>query len=213
VVVDDSSIDQIGLSIVEVCVSCANEPLWKIAEWESASPATLMICPADSGGTTYHRGELGGIKRQRYDSLLAQQTSLDRLIGTLERFNGTSYVQIGTDGVISGTGAASAAIYDSDTGEQSNGRVYVTLSQSQLDLLNQSFKALEEAVFKSLAVETWVKPYVDQIGLTFDAATGFAFDFTQMQSSLDALRQMYASKAAFTLVGTQAANGTWRRAV
>lgn len=111
-----------------------------------------------------------------------------------------SRVTVGANGVGGGAGTPISTAWDSASGSPVNGRAYVTLSQAQVDLLHQSFKAAEDAVFKSFAVAAWVTPYVDQTGLSFDTGSGFGFDFSGMQASLDALHVADARTAAITLL-------------
>ena len=90
----------------------------------------------------------------------AYNTWLDKL-QTLERFNGRTFAT-------PATGAAS---------------VTVNLFQQRLDVLGQSWQALEESVYGSLVLQTRLKPYLDAISLSVTDA-GIAMDFSGMEAAL-----------------------------
>jgi hypothetical protein len=80
--------------------------------------------------------------------------------------------------------------------EHFNGRTYqpvpegsaavtVTLWHSPRDMLQLSYEALKTSVYQSLALQTRLKPYLDEIGLNITDA-GVQLDFTQVKADFTA---------------------------
>lgn len=100
-------------------------------------------------------------QRARLAELQSQQAQLTRLMGLLERFNGDTFVKQETGGVRTGVGAFIAGATTAGTGWGGMGSVaYVSLSDAQVGLLNQSYASLKESVYGGLVMETRLKPYL-----------------------------------------------------
>jgi len=97
---------------------------------------------------------------------------VDRLT-ILERFNGRTF-----NAVPAGTAAVTVNLW--------------TTSQA---LLQQSYDHLKASVYQSLALQTWLRPYLDKIGLTV-TATGVKLDFSALRTEFDA---RFAADQASTL--------------
>ncbi|MCK9284543.1 MAG: hypothetical protein M0P39_09705, partial [Rhodocyclaceae bacterium] len=156
--------------------------------------------PTGWSGATRTVADLSESELQRYQAVLAQQQHIDQLIGVLERFDAETFVQISAQGVTTGAGSAINPIYDTVDGTQVNGRLYLGLSQAQVNLLNQSYQTLQDSIYNDFAMTTWVKPYVDEITLNFDISTGLSVDFSAMDGKLDALFQTDARSAIVSLI-------------
>jgi trimeric autotransporter adhesin len=63
--------------------------------------------------------------------------------------------------------------------------VTVNLFQQRLDLLQQSWEALEQSVYSSLVLQTRLKPYLDSVSLSI-SSDGIALDFSGINAALDA---------------------------
>lgn len=92
----------------------------------------------------------------------ATQTWDDKLT-ILEHFSGRTFREVPT-----GTDAVS-----------------VTINVAAQNLLQQSYDALKESVYRGLALQTRLQPYIDDIGL-LATDNGFRFDFTQLNADFDA---------------------------
>ena len=62
--------------------------------------------------------------------------------------------------------------------------VSVTITVGAQNLLQQSYDALKESVYRSLVLQTRLQPYIDNIGL-LATDNGFRFDFTQLNADFD----------------------------
>ena len=79
----------------------------------------------------------------------------------LEAFNGSNYQPLSTTGVTS-----------------------VLTGMPRQALLEQSYDALVSSVYGALAMQTRLKPYLDEIGLTI-CASGVKLDFSAMEAAND----------------------------
>jgi Ca2+-binding RTX toxin-like protein len=154
----------------------------------------IYVAPGMSGAGAYENylqyweaGEavLAGLvatDRTQIEALKAEQTQFARMITTLERFNGQPFVAVGDTGVRTGAGGwVSAAM-------NTNGvkRVYVSLSSTQVDLLQRSYDALVESTYDGLVVQTRLRTYLDSIVLSYDDTTDdSSVDFSGLEAKLN----------------------------
>jgi len=122
----------------------------------------------------------------RWNAQRAQIAEIEHRIGVLERFNGVPFVDVGDDGVTTGGGRqlTTQTILNGETGMESR-QLFVPLSTTQVDLLQQSYQQLKESVYAGIALETRLQPYLADIGLEIDAS-GFRFTFDDLEAQLDA---------------------------
>jgi Ca2+-binding RTX toxin-like protein len=85
----------------------------------------------------------------------------------LEHFNGRTFLPVPSD---------------------TTSAVAINFFTDRLNLLNQSYQALKDSVYQSLALQTHLKPYLDAISLTVDA-TGIKLDFTALNALLETHKQ------------------------
>ncbi len=113
-------------------------------------------------------------------------------LNVLERFNGTAFIDfdsMNTDNATSlmmemasssgGSGSGGGGGQVASSIKQLN----FTISQAQLDLLQQSYDALKQSVYESLLPQTRFKPYLDAIGLDFIEGE-FQLDYSAMEALL-----------------------------
>ena len=108
----------------------------------------------------------------------------------LESFNGSYFFGIpeseqrqgATDGI---------SIYSASTPPTVSGGAVLTavpitisLSQTQLDMLQKSYEAVRGSVYQSLLLQTRFKPLLDQINLTIDE-NGIRLDFTELKNTFN----------------------------
>ncbi|HEX5636544.1 MAG TPA: calcium-binding protein, partial [Gammaproteobacteria bacterium] len=130
-----------------------------------------------------------------YEALMAaraMQAEVVQLISTLERFNGIPFVTVAPAEVVTGDGVKFVVSSEStpDTSGGSSGlfsprRVYITLPSAQINMLNQSYAALQDSIYGGLVMQTRLSGYMDALSLNMDA-TGLHFDFTGLTAMLDA---------------------------
>jgi hypothetical protein len=139
-----------------------------LGNW-NADPGTLIV--------------LSDEDRAHLEALQAEQAQLVGMLGTLERFNGQSFVNVQEQGVVLGSGQWTGAA----TNSIGVNRVYVSLSATQLDLLSQSYQAIQSSVYAGLIRQTRLSPYLGAISLTYDDQTGaFGMDASGLDAALDA---------------------------
>jgi hypothetical protein len=139
-----------------------------LGHW-NADPGTLIV--------------LSDEDRAHLEALQAEQAQLVGMLGTLEHFNGQSFVNVQEQGVVLGSGQWNGAA----TNSIGVNRVYVSLSATQLDLLNQSYQAIRTSVYDGLIKQTRLSPYLDAISVTYDDQTGaFGIDASGLDAALDA---------------------------
>ena len=121
-----------------------------------------------------------------------QQARIERLLKTLEAFNGQPFVSVpgstATSGSRPSTLVAFAAPY---AGGGSGGALLDAatpliygLEQARLDLLNQSYAALRQSIYDGLALQTRLKPLLETINLQIDEH-GIRLDFSALNAELD----------------------------
>jgi Ca2+-binding RTX toxin-like protein len=130
-------------------------------------------------------------EQQKLAELRDEQQAITRLIGTLERFNGTSFVDVAPDAVVTGAGST---LLVSESGERTSSsgavfagvqRVYVSLSSAQLGMLNSSFEALKDSVYYGLLTQTRLSSYLNAIGVQWSGEE-LVLDFSPMEQLLAA---------------------------
>jgi len=150
------------------------------------------LSPADlsSGSFVSSSGSGSGIfvppseaELQRRAALLAQQAAITQLIGTLEKFNGLTFVNVEPTGVRTGASqfisASSGGSSSGGTLSTGGGQVYVSLSSTQLDFMNRAYDALRQSVYDGLLLQTRLKPYLDAVTLTI-SDTDIGMDLTNV---------------------------------
>lgn len=135
--------------------------------------------------------------RAHLEALQAEQAQLIGMLGTLERFNGQPFVSVQEQGVVLGSGQW----VGSATGSIGVNRVYVSLSATQLDLLNQSYQAIQSSIYEGLVTQTRLRPYLQGISLAYDNENGvFGIDASLLDSALDSAQNADARNGLIDLV-------------
>lgn len=145
------------------------------------------------------------------DAIRVQQANIERMLKTLEAFNGHNFVPLAQPGsstvsliLASSPSAQSQAIIDAIN----NGGnlpflgklpAQYTMEQARYDLLKQSYNQLVDSVYAALATQTRLKPYMDAIGLKVDAS-GISLDFTDMDALLASHKQTNAADALYAMI-------------
>jgi Ca2+-binding RTX toxin-like protein len=141
-----------------------------------------------------------------YENIRAQQAQIERMLKTLEAFNGREFVPIAPNANTSGSTLAvfNAGVPGSSVG--GNGLSAFTkapamynLEQARLDLLTQSYNQLVDSVYSALVTQTRLKPYMDSISLQVNA-NGISLDFTAMDAMLDTKQQTNSANALYDLI-------------
>ncbi|PPK76541.1 hypothetical protein B0F87_103148 [Methylobacter tundripaludum] len=138
--------------------------------------------------------------QNKYDNIRVQQDGIERLLKTLEAFNGRDFAPIASN---SGSTTLAAFSTSAPAGGSGSGfgldidtPVMYNMQQARLNLLNQSYNSLAASVYDSLILQTRLKPYLDSISLTLTDG-GIGLDF----SALDSLLASQHSGNANTAVG------------
>lgn len=63
--------------------------------------------------------------------------------------------------------------------------VFVSISDAQLNLLEQSYAELKQSVYEGLVLQTRLKPYLDEVNLTIDES-GIEVNFSVLEGDLNA---------------------------
>ncbi|MBG9388551.1 calcium-binding protein [Caenimonas aquaedulcis] len=118
-------------------------------------------------------------------------------LNALEAFNGDKFIRIP---IPTGDGSGGQSTGGSGGGSGTAGppTYLVTISPAQVNLLNESYDALRESVYASLALQTRLTPYLDSVGLVIDEQ-GLSFDTTTMVALLDTAHTANARDALFDL--------------
>lgn len=118
----------------------------------------------------------------------------NRKLHVLEAFNGQYFFNLPTQKSQTSGANWGLSISSATTAGSNNGGVAaflslpilrVNLAAPQLDLLQQAYDALKENVYASLAMQTRLKPYLDQITVLIDDA-GIRLDATLLNQTLTA---------------------------
>ncbi len=141
-----------------------------------------------------------------YNTISAQQANIERMLKTLESFYGRNFVPIvpgtndsGSTLIAFNVGTPGAA--DDLTIFTKTPAMY-NMEQPRLDLLTQSYNQLFDSVYGTLAMQTRLKPYFDEIAL-MDTANGFTPDFSGMNALLESHKQASAQNAFGDLLDLQ----------
>ncbi|WP_165680455.1 calcium-binding protein [Metapseudomonas otitidis] len=161
-----------------------------IAEWaKSADYQTFdkRIDALDEGGTDVrfqYSWEAAGAAPT--DAQKSTQQLLER-IKALEVFNGQNFLRFGKVGTTANSLTLSFGMGTTNgttTYAIKDGSVVINedrlgLNAGQAGLLNQAYEALKKSIYDGLLLQTRLKPYVDQIGLSITDA-GIALDYSEM---------------------------------
>ena len=124
-------------------------------------------------------------ERESLAQLKSQQADITRRIGTLEKFNGLSFVTVDATGVTTGQGWRMDA---EDYGGTGLRRVYVNVDWLQIQLINQSHQILLDSVYDGLLLQTRLKPYLDIVGINLEQTGEIHLDFSGLTAALVNLR-------------------------
>ena len=162
---------------------------------EAARLSLETFCPLGMSQTPLD--ELYPVDAVHYAAMKAQAAELNRKMGILERFNGATFLNFGPYAISFGNGVAVAVNtgtvevpgMDGDSSGSSYSYSFSVprLSATQIDLLEKSYQALRQSVYAGLALQTRLKPYLDDVSLVLDE-TGIHIDFGAMQTRLETLR-------------------------
>ena len=108
-------------------------------------------------------------------ALMTKQQKLVNIIALLEKFNGTTLVNVQGNQVTISTGQ----IINAQQGE-----VAVSLAQQQITLLEQSYQALQDAMYQGLLSQTRLKPYLNQIEIVVSKQGDVSLDLTKLDALL-----------------------------
>lgn len=100
----------------------------------------------------------------------------------IETFNGSYFY--GLPNTTQTAGAITGLTIATPTAGSTNVPITVSMLQTQLDLLQQSYDAIKSSVYQALLLQTRFKPLLDQINLVIDA-NGINLDFTQLTTSFN----------------------------
>ncbi|BBA32636.1 hemolysin-type calcium binding domain protein [Methylocaldum marinum] len=172
----------------------------------TAEEAYFVLHEDDFGGLDTGTPTLV-ISDERKAEIRAQIAEIEHLIKVLEPFNGQNFIQF-ADGQATDTTVGVVAWIDGGSGGSSIGwapvpggrtPVFGTFEQGRLDLLRQSYEALKQSVYQGLALQTWLKPYLDAVSFTV-TETGLTLDFSALDARLDTLYQTDAGNALTDLI-------------
>jgi hypothetical protein len=124
----------------------------------------------------------------KFDNIRSQQDRIERLLKTLEAFNGRDFAPIASN---SGSTTLLAFSTSAPAGGNSIGSfgiditvpVMYNMEQARLNLLTQSYNSLVSSVYDALIMQTRLKPYLDSISLTVTDG-GIGLDFSALDSLL-----------------------------
>jgi Ca2+-binding RTX toxin-like protein len=176
-------------------------PGMSIADYIAAQNAGVSSSGAGGGDGGSGTGIIGsGVDLARLQALQAQEAHLEAMLGVLERFNGLPFVTVGENSVTTGQGwAISASTQPINTGGSGSGLpttqyAFVSITGSQMDLLEQSYSQIKNSLYDGLVLQTRLTPYLDDISLTIDE-TGIKLDFSDMEAAMDTLHTTDPAKA------------------
>ncbi|SDX17986.1 calcium-binding protein, partial [Nitrosomonas communis] len=123
--------------------------------------------------------------REEYQTLLQQQQETVGILSVLERFNASPFVTVGTDRVTLGNGSQNIVNPAPISDGTSIRRVFVSLSTTQTELMQQGYETLKESVYGSLVLQTRLSPYLNEITLNVTETAGVSVDFSRVNSLLN----------------------------
>jgi hypothetical protein len=135
-------------------------------------------------------------QRAAWQAKMDRITHLEKLLAVLEPFNGMTFVNVEAAGARTGLGmlAAPQETHDPVSGLIISRDVYVSLSDAQIALLEQSYGQLKQSMYDGLVMQTRLKPYLDDISLSI-SASGITMDFSALDARLNTLYQSDKTKA------------------
>ena len=104
----------------------------------------------------------------------------EKKLHVLEAFNGRYFFKLPNETQTALSAAMGLSLVSGTGGNGALPQLNVTLSQDQVNLLNQSYDALSRSVYDDLLMQTRFKPLLDQIGLVIDDS-GIRFDFSAVE--------------------------------
>ncbi len=122
------------------------------------------------------------------DVIRTQQAQIERMIKTLETFNGRNFVpliqpELSTVSLIA-SALPGGSFWNNWSGSLPEMPLLYIVEQGRYDLLKQSYDHLVDSIYSALATQTRLKPYLTAIELKIDNA-GISLDFTAMNAMLD----------------------------
>ncbi|SDY86879.1 calcium-binding protein, partial [Nitrosomonas sp. Nm33] len=138
--------------------------------------------------------------REEYQTLLQQQQETAGILSVLERFNASPFVVVGTDRVTLGNGSQNMVNSVPGNNNTSTKRVFVSLSTVQTELMQQGYETLKESVYGSLALQTRLSPYLNEITLNVTETAGVSVDFSTMNSLLNNQKDVDPTSALADLI-------------
>ena len=125
-------------------------------------------------------------QRAAWEAKMAQVARAEYLIGVLEKFNGATFVNVEAGGVRRGNGqfVAYTTEVDPNAGGMVSHQLYLSLDSDQLTLLEQSYRELKASLYQGLVLETRLKPFLDDVGLSI-GQDGIHADFGFMEARLN----------------------------
>ena len=145
-------------------------------------------------------------------ALKEKQQRITKLIGILEKFNGTTFVNIDATGVRTGANQLLTNVAITNSGSSSSSsstsstlispykaEFVLALSDAQISLIEQAYASLRQSVYDGLLTQTRLKPYLDDISLTL-GSNGVALDFTALNARFAAAHAANANAAVGDLL-------------
>ena len=105
----------------------------------------------------------------------------------LETFNGRGFYHMPWETTNAQGGVTGMSVTGS--------HISINMNGTQLALLDRAYSAIKESIYDSLVVQTRLKPYLDDIGLTLDASGSFSLDFAALDTRLDTTHIVNANTA------------------
>lgn len=165
------------------------------------------------GQPTVSQDELD-ILIQKHDD----EVKLGKALRALEIFNGESMLEFkeGSDVYLYTRDGQQVSRVNEGGINGDNGRYVSIIQPSNIatSYILDGYEQLSDYVYKNLALQTRLKPYIDEVSFTFDA-TGLHVDFSAMQTRLESLHHSSPEEAFVDLidlnnmVGLQYAQAGW----
>ncbi|MBT9540373.1 MAG: hypothetical protein IV098_10935, partial [Thiobacillus sp.] len=157
---------------------------------EAASLSASLVTALSS----YAAGATRDAQITQLDSLLKAWSDTSTMATTATGAYAGHALTVNFAGITSGSAAYQAWLDKLTVLERFNGRTFQTvptgtapvtlnISSGQMNLLNQSYAALENSVYGALVLQTRFKPLIESIGLVL-TADGIELDFSAVQQTL-----------------------------
>ncbi len=150
-------------------------------------------------------GSLVGTPEELTEAIKQHQVQLKlaRAMNILEIFNGET-ILTETESIFrfnTKAGSTISAINEAGWANttESKWRVYLQPSARSERFFLESYEQLRQQIYTDLALQTRLKPYMDDVSFTFDV-TGLHVDFSALQNRLDSLRQLSPEDAFADLI-------------